>query len=294
MSKAISLHIGVTAYGAEYPTLDNTISCAKDAASLAAVADDAGFSVHLLNDPVQVKIQDALNVIEKASDELEQGDQFLLSFAGHGTGSSVNGNVCRAWCFSDKRLYQKDLDAALALFEPHVCVTVLSTCCHAGTRFASSALSLPLKVAQYVLEIDLPRLVAYSMKSRSSGQERSTSITSHVIEIAACGLRETVPDGAKPTVNSPFVVEFLQTLKKQYKSFEQFMRLLRVETAGAKLPVPQYLPREPRSVSFEGLGPYKIPKLPFIDLAPAVLLADRAYAKRRKRSRITNVRHSNR
>lgn len=150
MPKGISLHIGVNRidYGRYAPTAPNALTgCDGDARAMAALAAEGQFS------SITVLIDEAatFNAVEDcihaATDALESGDIFLLSFSGHGIKSpSFDGpgiepdKIDEGWVLYDLVMKDNYIDAFLRTFKPGVRIVVVSDSCGSGSVFASPRL----------------------------------------------------------------------------------------------------------------------------------------------------------
>ena len=85
MPRGISLHLGLnTIDPAHYDGWDGALTaCEFDAAAMKAIAESRGFEPRVLLS-AEATADAIVGEIERAAGELEPGDLFLLSYAGHG------------------------------------------------------------------------------------------------------------------------------------------------------------------------------------------------------------------
>jgi metacaspase-1 len=150
MANGLSFHIGMNAVDpAHYGPGMDLKGAVPDAKAMQAVASRRGFETAVVLD------SDATcgNVAEgllSAADRLQDGDIFLLTYAGHGsqvfdkTGDETDG-YDETWCLFDRMLLDDELFSLLSNFRAGVRVLVVSDSCHSGTmtRFAAAKALIP-------------------------------------------------------------------------------------------------------------------------------------------------------
>jgi hypothetical protein len=142
---ALGVHIGVNRVDpGHYRGWSGPLtSCENDADTMQAIARAQGFETR------QLKTEDATreNVIEAiraASEQMVQGDIFMITYAGHGSrmadmdGDEADGKD-DTWCLFDAQLLDDELNVLLAGFEAGVRVLVISDSCHSGTLLKGAA-----------------------------------------------------------------------------------------------------------------------------------------------------------
>jgi hypothetical protein len=164
MPRGISLHIGINNLDSNHYTSEfgKLFGCHKDARQLANIAKQHHFEVsenHILldNDAVIGKITNGVSdsttkfsqIIEKAINELVEGDIFLFTFSGHGseiidpTGKEPTGKN-QTLCFFDRQMIDNELAQYWIRFKPGVRIIFISDSCHSGT-LAESLLERSIK-----------------------------------------------------------------------------------------------------------------------------------------------------
>lgn len=224
-----SVHVGVDVvsgfrYGVRMPRLGRAKT---DAAELAQIAGECGFSVVTLRD-LEATTGNVLNAIRRAAAELRRDDTFVLTFSGHGLAADTREGFQQSWVLYDDVLvrYGNDgLDAALAEFEAGVRVLVIANCC-----FAAGSL----------------------------GRTPPTpAIRASVVRIAACRAREVAFDSCEPDGPSPFIASFKRALSSRAGSgfFPFFDSLYASRHDGM---TPQIEVGSPRSEAFLAAGPFRL------------------------------------
>lgn len=139
MAKGISLHIGLNRVDPNhYHGWSGLLrACEFDAQDMKAIAENNNFeSKALLTD--QATRTSVINHIESASQHLEPGDIFLVTYSGHGgqvpdqNGDEEDG-LDETWCLYDGQLIDDELHELWAKFKSKVRILVLSDSCHSGT-----------------------------------------------------------------------------------------------------------------------------------------------------------------
>ncbi len=158
--KGVSLHIGVNAldpagYPCDPPHPDfpngwtgELASCEADAIAMQALADSLGYKSTLL------KTKEATSAtvsaaIQDAADNLESGDIFMITYAGHG-GQVIDVTkdereldrrdiLDETWCLYDRQFIDDELYVLWSKFKAGVRILVILDCCHSGTAVRSSA-----------------------------------------------------------------------------------------------------------------------------------------------------------
>jgi hypothetical protein len=85
--KGISIHIGLNSLSRRHYGIDGALSgCEYDAKDMQRIAKSRGFVTQLLLTK-GAKYNAVVAAIRAAAGRLSRGDYFLLTYAGHGTGS---------------------------------------------------------------------------------------------------------------------------------------------------------------------------------------------------------------
>ena len=140
MAKGLSLHIGVNiCSGDHYGGWEGPLQfCEADAESALEIAKSLPFKESI---PLMTKAatRDAvIQGIKDAARNLESGDLFFLTYAGHGgqirdTNNDEADGADETWCLYDGQLLDDELDMLWSDFKPGVRILVLSDSCHSGT-----------------------------------------------------------------------------------------------------------------------------------------------------------------
>ena len=137
-ARGMSLHIGVNEADPDHYGSDIRLNgCVNDSIDMRQLAAKAGFSTKAFTDD-QATRGNVINAIKSAANELNSGDLFLLTYAGHGsqitdtTNMEMDGNN-ETWCLYDGMLIDDELYELWTEFKPGVRVLVLSDSCHSGT-----------------------------------------------------------------------------------------------------------------------------------------------------------------
>jgi hypothetical protein len=140
MARGISLHVGVNKVDpAHYDGWDGALqACEADANAMHAIAESRGFesSVLLTEAATATAVTKA---IERAADELGDGDLFLVTYAGHGgqvpdrNDEDEQDRSDETWLCYDRQLVDDELYALWATFAPGVRIFLLSDSCHSGS-----------------------------------------------------------------------------------------------------------------------------------------------------------------
>lgn len=139
MARGLSLHIGVGSVDKHHYCgwSGKAPACESDAQRMQALAKAAGFSTTIMKTK-DVIADHVLDKIKKASEMLQSGDIFLLTFAGHGASvpdinGDENGGEDDVWVCHDRMLIDDELYALWSRFQPKVRIVVISDSCTNGT-----------------------------------------------------------------------------------------------------------------------------------------------------------------
>jgi hypothetical protein len=138
MTQAFSLHIGLNeidknAYGTD-GKLEN---CLNDCDAMARIATENRYTVTQLKDS-EATCARVTAEIARAARELNSGDIFLLTYAGHGSQVPDNtgeeeDSMNETWVLYDRMMVDNELYRLWSTFRPGVKIFVLSDSCHSGT-----------------------------------------------------------------------------------------------------------------------------------------------------------------
>jgi metacaspase-1 len=139
MANAKSLHIALNEVDPKaYGGWDGRLTaCEFDGNDMSAIASEAGFGAqklfgrHATRDAV-------LKELSGASQELKEGDIFLITYSGHGgqvpdKNKDERDHLDETWCLFDGELIDDELFGVWSKFAANVRILVLSDSCHSGT-----------------------------------------------------------------------------------------------------------------------------------------------------------------
>jgi hypothetical protein len=135
----MSLHIGVDKtdkdkYGYSIPELK---CCKNDAIKMSEIVINSGFISQTLLDG-EATVRKVSNTIIKIADVLSSGDDFLLTYSGHGTqipdlNNDETDNLDEAYVLYDKLFLDDEFNQLLTRFKEDVNILILVDSCHSGT-----------------------------------------------------------------------------------------------------------------------------------------------------------------
>ncbi len=139
MTIGLSLNIGLNKVDPNhYEGWDGQLSaCEFDADDMAEIARAEGFEIQKLI-TTDATVKNVVKNITDASEKLESGDIFLLTYSGHG-GKLKDLNrdekdfEDETWCLYDRQFVDDELNDCLSKFKEGVRIFVLSDSCHSGT-----------------------------------------------------------------------------------------------------------------------------------------------------------------
>ena len=140
MATRRSIHIGLNRVDpAHYDGWDGALmACEFDADDMQKLAKSRRFKPTKLL--TQEATADAVTAaIEKAANDLSEGDFLFLTYSGHGgqvpdkNGEDEPDRTDETWVLYDRQLVDDELYALWAKFEPGVRIFVLSDSCHSGS-----------------------------------------------------------------------------------------------------------------------------------------------------------------
>ena len=154
MPKGLSLHVGLNGIDPDhYRGWDGELYGAEpDADAMEQLAQSRGF------DATKLLTRDAtaeavISAIQDAAQQLQRGDLFFLSFAGHGgqvpdLNDEELDRADETWLTYDRQLVDDELHFVWARFRPGVRMIVVSDTCHGGAvtnaRIVDEELSPPV------------------------------------------------------------------------------------------------------------------------------------------------------
>lgn len=154
MARGISVHIGLNKVDpAHYDGWDGTLTaCEFDAEAMLEIAEKRGFETSILR-TAEAGSEAVLGAVERAAGELEAGDLFLLTYAGHGgqvpdrNDEDEEDRSDETWVAYDRQIVDDELYASWAKFQPGVRILVVSDSCHSGTVTRAIEANVPDPVA---------------------------------------------------------------------------------------------------------------------------------------------------
>ena len=138
MAKGLALHIGVDKVNRDHRFVPNIpqLRCAEnDARELQRLTSQRGMlaSVLLVNE--FATRERVLREITLASNQLQDGDFFILTFSGHGLSGPDKTKLeisNEYWCLCDRVISDDTLTRLLLTFEKGVRILIVSDCCYAA------------------------------------------------------------------------------------------------------------------------------------------------------------------
>lgn len=153
MARGISIHIGLNTLDQEHysidkqPLFEQLQGCVNDAVLMQRIAASRNFQTELFitkgtdADRERLATNKIFDRIRFYAGLLDEGDVFLLTFAGHGSQIENIGNdfevsgYDQTMCFYDRMVIDDELGQLWSLFKPGVRILVISDSCHSGTVF---------------------------------------------------------------------------------------------------------------------------------------------------------------
>ena len=210
MARGRSLHIGLNRIDPSHYGTDGALAgCLNDARDMEAMASALGYDPRpsLLDEQATVVAVKA--AINAASADLEAGDLFLMTYAGHGgqvpdtngdevadaLGGGAGDGKDETWCLFDRMLTDDELYTLLGGFRPGVRVVVVSDSCHSGTVTRNLDLG-----GRFLGRANLDRLYKergqeYDAVQASYPARDRVMIGASVILISGCMDNQTSADG---------------------------------------------------------------------------------------------------
>lgn len=203
VARGISLHVGLNAIDPGHYGTEGTLAGAEnDARAMERIARSLGYrsSILLTTDARAEAIRER---IRQAAAELDSGDTFLFTFAGHGAqlpdaGADESDGSDETWCAYDRMLVDDEFYELWDAFRSGVAVVVVADSCHSGTS-ARLVMATPIATRRLpqrlaTLAYDAHPQVYLSLRDISTGIERS-SRASTLITLSACLDHQVAADG---------------------------------------------------------------------------------------------------
>lgn len=267
LNKGYALHIGLNEVDpGHYGGPQTLFGCHNDAQAMERIAEEVGYLDRKLLLDKAATVQAVKDAIARAAADLQAGDIFLLTYAGHGasvpdeSGDEKEDGRDETWCLFDRQMLDDELYEGWRDFREGVRVLVISDSCHSGTILRSTAngivamdtaanpgdgprpRALPDDVRRYVNTTHraLYREVARSLDplsgqlGRLQGAQLRTvakPLACTVRLLSGCQDNQTSGDG---DINGLFTSRLLQVKEKgftgDYAGFYQEIRRLMPET----------------------------------------------------------------
>jgi len=153
MAKGKSLHIGLNQVDPDHYAgwRGDLEACEADATSMMEIAASCGYEPQSLMTREATR-DEVSAAISKAAQQLEAGDIYMVSYAGHGgqvpdaRGDAADepDGLDETWCLYDGEMIDDELFQLWKKFSPGVRVLVFSDSCHSGTviRLARNEIDL--------------------------------------------------------------------------------------------------------------------------------------------------------
>jgi len=145
LNKGISLHIGLnTVDSGHYGGPQTLFGCHFDARAMDQIAESAGYQDRTVLLDKAATVKAVTEVMASAAEELDTGDIFMLTYAGHGSsipdfsGDEKDDGMDETWCLFDREMLDDEMYELWRGFREGVRVLVISDSCHSGTVVRST------------------------------------------------------------------------------------------------------------------------------------------------------------
>jgi hypothetical protein len=139
MARGISLHIGINQVDPNHYDgwIGKLNACENDAKDMQAIAHSYGYESGLLLSK-DATSNEVIKSIDIASQKLEDGDIFLLTYSGHGsrikdTSGDEEDRNDETWVLYDRMLIDDELYTMWSKFKTGTRIVIISDSCHSGT-----------------------------------------------------------------------------------------------------------------------------------------------------------------
>jgi hypothetical protein len=146
VNKGRSLHIGLNKVDpAHYGGPQTLAGCHHDARSMEAIAKESGYDDPKVLLDGQATVLAVREEIARAAHDLQAGDIFLLTYAGHGasvpdfSGDEKKDGRDETWCLYDRQMIDDEIYEGWRAFREGVRILVISDSCHSGSVLRSTA-----------------------------------------------------------------------------------------------------------------------------------------------------------
>lgn len=286
-NRAYSLHVGLNAVDPRhYADNDGKLyGCENDARAMRGLARAEGFIADMLltGDATREAVIEGMR---RAARDLRGGDQFLFTFAGHGSRiTDMNGDeeanpkglMDSTLCLFDSQMIDDEFWHLCSGFQKGVRVTVVADCCHSGTMVRKGIMSLAMDAtaAAPIRPRNLPRVVAAAVEDQNRDfYERiarelphvdrailasvMTPLDATVIQFSACEDDQEAADGDQ---NGAFTAALLRVWNSGAftGSHTALKRKLAEELAGTAQTPGLFTP-QPQDPAFARQRPFTVPQ----------------------------------
>lgn len=292
MPKGISLHVGVNKASSAFPSASTLRGCENDARAMEQIARDAGFEQRDLLLGPDATYARVTTKIRSAAAQLEKGDFFFFSFAGHGfqkadtiTDGDETDHLDETILLFDVELFDDVLRKDLwPRFKAGVRILMVSDSCHSGSVFLGPLESTTSSVRRIALEKDEPteqdefpvltpdRLVARTISNTTGRRHRAEyidfyqstllpllnpPINASVLLLAAC---EDFGRTGDDLPHGVYTAALLDVLKKSNpKDYDDLVNKIQQRlTAAGRTQRAVIRPADPNDVTLRRQKPFRI------------------------------------
>lgn len=209
MSKGRALHIGLNHIDpAHYGTDGELAGCINDANDMLKMAQALGYAAQppiVDGDATVARVKSEINA---AAADLQAGDSFLITYAGHGgqvpdaSGDEVDDPLGgkgddqdETWCLFDRELVDDELYSLYAGFLPGVRITVVSDSCHSGTVTRAVSLGGRFLGREVLKRVYSANKELYDGIQREYPASDRVTVGASIILISGCMDNQTSADG---------------------------------------------------------------------------------------------------
>ncbi len=284
-NRAYSLHVGLNALDPRhYAGNDGRLyGCENDALAMRGLARAEGFKADILLTADATR-EAVIEGMRRAARDLQGGDQFLFTFAGHGSRiTDMNGDertnpkglMDSTLCLFDSQMIDDEFWHLCSGFRKGVRVTVVADCCHSGTMARKGVMPLAMEAAAPIRPRNLPRAVAAAVEDQNRDfYERIardlphvdrailasavTPLDATVIQFSACEDDQEAADGDQ---NGAFTTALLRIWDSGAftGSHTALKRKLAEELAGTTQTPGLFTP-QPQDPAFARQRPFTVPR----------------------------------
>lgn len=268
--KSRSLHIGLNKIDPKVYGTDGILAgCINDARAMQGIASNLGYQTKILLDE-EATAGNVIRSIASAANELQSGDIFMLTYAGHGSQvkditSDEPDGYDETWCLFDRLLLDDELYLLWSNFRTGVRIAVVSDSCHSGTvvrefmerLFIDKKGTPPYRFIERVVAqrvFDNFRNFYEPMKQTRSIEFRE-AISASIILLSGCQDNQLSSDG--DGANGFFTTNLLKVWNggSFTGNYEKFVKAI-VSSMNTPLQTPNYLPVGAVNLEFAAQTPF--------------------------------------